>query len=869
MSNRLRFGAIEVRPDERRLFVAGRPVPVGARAFDVLQALVERRDRVVPKDELLAVVWPRAVVEENNLQVHISALRKLLGPGAILTVPGRGYRFTAEPTPLPPDEPADRAARASPSEPGGNLPARLPELYGRDGARAAVQSLLGAQALVTVVGAGGIGKTRLAQAVAHRLRQRFTNGVWMVELASLADPALVVPTVARVLGIGLAGHGPAPLEQLVRALRSRSLLLVLDNCEHLLDAAGELAAALVEGAAGVQLLATSQQPLRIAGEQVFRLAPLAVPASGDLSQPAEFGAVRLFLERVRAHDPAFSLTDENTAAVIDICRRLDGMPLAIEFASARVPTLGVQGIQDHLAERFRLLTAGERLSQPRHRTLRAALDWSHQLLDPAEQRVFRRLGVFVGDFCLEAAREVAADAGLDAWAVVDRLGALVDKSLVLADRQPRPRYRLLETARAYALDRLAEAGEEDAWRRRHAEVTQALLDQAAKRRDTAAIAAEMNNIRGACAWACGPQGDALLAVSLATSSAVVLAVEGFVSEALDRLLALEPVVAASRDGSPLPDALAARYWAWLGRLGRDGRLPVSRCLQALQHAEAMFRQQANVRKLHACLRMRAEALLQTGDLPAAHGALEQAEQLESDGCTASDRVRRLRVRALLLDAGGRTGESLATAQQAHALATEAGVERYILVLLGDMAGLYLKLGRPGEAETAFRAVAAKARAQLSGGLTLSHALAGLTLALLAQDRLDAAYAVAIEAVPLLHRSGLFPTRCDLLALLMARRGRLQAAARLAGAADAFRRRSESRRDAAELLMRGEVAGLLQASCSGAQIEGWLAAGALSEEDALVRLFDAGAADSGFDTDTDDGTANAAPAVETAGGHGRG
>ena len=837
MSISLRFGAIEVRTAERRLLVAGRPVRVGARAFDVLQALVERRDRVVSKNELLEIVWPAAVVEENNLHVHVAALRKLLGAAAILTVPGRGYRFTVDDEAAADDIPAAGGPSPPPIEESrGNLPARLADLYGRDGALSTLLTLLASQALVTIAGAGGIGKTRLAQAVAHRLRQHYPQGVWMIELASLADPALVAPNVARVLRIKLSGREP-PLEELARALHAQTMLLVLDNCEHLLDAVSRLAPAMLAAAPGVQLLVTSQEPLRIPAERLFRLAPLAVPSTADIAQAVEFGAVRLFIERVRALDPQFVLTHRNTEAVIDICRQLDGMALAIEFAAARVPTLGVHGIQDRLNERFRMLTAGERLSQPRHRTLHAALDWSHQLLGDAEQTVFRRLGVFVGDFSLEAAQAVVADAAIDVWAALDLLGALVDKSLVLTDGRPRPRYRLLETTRAYALEKLAAAHETGTWLRRHAATTRTLLEAAVRRRDVDTVVLEMNNVRAAFAWAAGPQGDPLLAVELAVSSAVVLAVEGFVTEALDRLLGLEPIVADSARGAPIPASMAARFWQWLGRLGREGRLPTSRCLEVLQRAEAAFRAQGDARKTHACLRMRAEALLQTGDLAAARAALAAAETMETAESPVADRMRRLRVETLLLDMQGRTRDALTTAQQAHALANAAGIERYVLTLLGDMAGLQLKLGRPQEAESSFRAVAAKARTQANGGLTLCQALSGLIVALVAQNRLDAASAVAAEAVPLLHRSGLFLARCDTLAWLAAHCGRMHAAARLASAADAFRQRSEIARDPAEARMRGEVAALLCTSCGGTQVGAWLAEGAASKEIDLMRLFE--------------------------------
>ncbi|HUG21491.1 ATP-binding protein [Piscinibacter sp.] len=828
----LRFGRFEVLTTERRLLVDGQPAIVGARAFDVLMALIERRDRVVSKGELLDTVWPRLVVEENNLQVQISALRKLLGPEVIATISGRGYRFA---TRLDSERQADVPAGTPPAPRDAplvrtNLPERLPALYGREADLQALRALVEASPLVTIAGAGGIGKTRLAMALAHELRGRYADGVWMIELASLNDPALVLPTIAQALQVPLSAHQP-PQAELIGALQTQSLLLLLDNCEHVLDVVSALAAGLVREAPGVHLLATSQELLRLPDEQLLRLAPLAVPEHRQAAQAADFGAVRLFVERVRALDTGFELTADNADAVIDICGQLDGIALAIELAAARVPLLGVEGIRDRLSERFRVLTGGARVSLRRHQTLRAALDWSHNLLGTDEQKVFRRLGVFAGGFTLDSAQRIAGDDTIDEWAVIDLLSGLVDKSLVLADGGPRPRYRLLETARSYAVEKLAEAGETDAWLRRHATTTQAVLERAVKRRDSELLAQEMNNVRAAFTWAASLHGDPSTAVALATASSVVLAVEGFVVEALERLLKVEPHVTGAT-----PPAQAAQYWQWLGRLGIDGRLPVSRCIEALQRAEAMFREQGNTRHLHACLRMQAEARLETGQFAAAQTALDEARQMEHPAWPVADRMRRLRVQGLLLDMTGRPEESLATSEQAYWLAEADGIDRYVLILLSDMAGVHLKLGHAEEAAERFRALAGKARHRAANGLTLCYALAGLTAALIAQDHLAEAREVANEAMPLLRRSGIFLARSDIFAWLAAREGDLVTAAKLVGAADAFRRRSESSRDQVEQRIRDEVVQQLQAAHPPPCVAQWMAEGASLEEEALVRLM---------------------------------
>jgi predicted ATPase/DNA-binding winged helix-turn-helix (wHTH) protein len=477
----LRFGNIEVRPGERQLLVDGEPAKLGARAFDVLLALIERRERTVSKNELLDLVWPGLVVEENNLQVHISALRKLLGPAMIATIPGRGYRFTQTP------EGAAAGARAAPAlgtatvaavAAPGDPSAELLPLLGRDEDLDAVRALVETHRVVTIAGAGGIGKTTLARALAHRVRDTFEDGVCTVELAPVSDPSLVATTVASALQIKL-GNQPA-LKGIAQALGARRLLVVLDNCEHLVRAVAELVEALRPAASRVHWLATSQEALKLAGEQVYRLGALALPDEETVDAARKAGAVALFEARAREADPRFALTGTNVSAVIGICRDLDGIALAIELAAARVPLLGVEGLRRRLGERLRVLTSGTRLALPRHQTLRAALEWSHALLTPAQQTVFRRLGVFAGSFALDAAQQVAADDTIDAWSVLDDLGALIDKSLVavLPDAPGEPRYRLLETMRQYALDRLEAAGDGGAARTRHLDVFVALAEQA-------------------------------------------------------------------------------------------------------------------------------------------------------------------------------------------------------------------------------------------------------------------------------------------------------------------------------------------------------------------------------------------------------
>ena len=495
------FDLCVLRPSARQVLVDGRVAAIGARAFDLLLALAERRERVVSKDELLDLVWPGVVVEENNLQVHISALRKHLGPAVISTVPGRGYRFSAVLKNLAGTQDAPRAAAASALA--SALPrAAGPVLYGREHDLLTLPYLLAAHRLVSIVGAGGIGKTALARAVAWQLQGRFAQGTVFIDLAPLRHAKTVLPHLAGAVQHTLGpGAMAATLATLAQALAPAHLLLVLDNCEHLVHAVAELTAALLAQAPRLHVLATSQEPLRLPDEQVYRVSTLALPAGPTLADAKAASAVRLFADRAHAADQRFVLDDSNRATVVAICSQLDGIALAIELAAARVPHLGLQGLHDRLGQRLRLLSGGSRDTPPRQRTLRAALEWSHALLSPAEQAVLRRLAVMSGSFSSASAQQVAAGPDLEPWAVLDHLGALVDKSMLAVvgpgaaaagmaheahetyathatHAAHEPRLRLLETVRHFALERLAEAGEAAATHERHVAHMLALAEQA-------------------------------------------------------------------------------------------------------------------------------------------------------------------------------------------------------------------------------------------------------------------------------------------------------------------------------------------------------------------------------------------------------
>jgi predicted ATPase/DNA-binding winged helix-turn-helix (wHTH) protein len=455
-TSRYAFGPFRLDVGERQLSRDGVVQPLRGRPFDLLAVLVARAGELVSKDELLDLAWPGVVVEENNLQVQVSVLRKLLGAEAIATVPGRGYRFQL---------PVVAGALTRDSARGPVRPRYVDvqgaSMFGRDEDRAAIQRMLDGERQVTIVGAGGIGKTRLARAVAGAAAAHLDGRVAWVDLAAVADPDTLASHVALALGVEAGGRADE-LDAIARSFGTQPELLVLDNAEHLVQPVAALVAGLLERAPALRVLVTSQAPLRTGGEHVYRLEPLPVPPTdASLDAALRHASVALLEARVRAMDRHFVLQAADVPGAATICRRLDGIPLAIELAAARVPLLGLSQLAQQLDERFEVLRSSRRDAPTRQQTLEAVVDWSHGLLSPVEQTVFRRLAVFAGAFDLDQAGELASGGTLDAWVVLDALATLVDRSLVTVTGRERPLYRLLETPRAYALRKLERAGERD------------------------------------------------------------------------------------------------------------------------------------------------------------------------------------------------------------------------------------------------------------------------------------------------------------------------------------------------------------------------------------------------------------------------
>lgn len=557
----LRFADWQLDPRERLLKRNDTPVVLRARAFDVLCLLASRPGQLVTKDELLDEVWRGLVVEENNIAAQILALRKALGNEMIATVPGRGYRFmaavvaeTATAGPATPSTQTTPAGATSPAQP----TADGLRLYGRDDDLQRLRSSLQGAGGITLLGPAGVGKTALARA----LHDAWPGPRHWLDLIAETPASDLPGALCRALGQASPTGEVWPL--IDAALSSAGTLLVLDNAEHLVGTVADLTDALRRRLPGLHLLVTSQVPLGLPGERLDRLQPLPVPGAGAAaSEVLSSGAVALLADRVHALDRRWLPSPENAPLLRELCEQLDGLPLALEMAAARVPMLGVAGVRDALAQRFAMLTRNHRQAAARHRTLQAALDWSFSLLGPDEQQLLAALGVCAGSFSVELAVALGSDEAAERWDVIDRLAALVDRSLVVVDGGEPPRYHLLESVRAYALEQLAASDRGQVVQRRHAsamhQMLQAMLHPDRKRQGVAEQAPlEMDNLRAAIEWS--RQHDAELAIQLAARTGDVATYTRWMVDAWRWLEACQPLL------PQVPLALQAYWWTEVARM---------------------------------------------------------------------------------------------------------------------------------------------------------------------------------------------------------------------------------------------------------------------------------------------------------------
>jgi predicted ATPase/DNA-binding winged helix-turn-helix (wHTH) protein len=525
------FGPFRLFAAERRLEKDGESVRLGGRALDLLIVLVERAGEVVSNRDILESVWRDVTVDENSLRFHVKNLRRALGDSRqdaryVTNVSGRGYCFAARVERLDRADASRSSAASFDARP--NLPTRTSAIVGRSDNIETISRELLRRRVVTIAGPGGIGKTTLAIATAEALRPGFGDSVFFVDLAPIENPALVVGAVASVLG--RVQRAEAPMEALVEFLRDRRRLIVLDNCEQVIEAVAAMADRIVRETVGTHLLVTSRETMRIPGERVHRLMPLECPPVKDglsTEEALSYPAVRLFVDRTTASFGGFRFDHALAPVAGEICRRLDGIPLAIEFAAARVEFLGLSGLARGLNDMFAVLTQGLRFALPRHQTLRATLDWSYQLLSPAEQTVLQRIAIFRAMFTLESALAIVQGPAISFGTAVDAMGNLVAKSMLTADRSGAVvQYRLLEATRIYANEKLASDGGRPEAARRHADHHLTLIEAAPVNWESDSGKAwlrlyvgRIDDIRAALDWCFSGTGDTSIGLRLMIASA--------------------------------------------------------------------------------------------------------------------------------------------------------------------------------------------------------------------------------------------------------------------------------------------------------------------------------------------------------------
>ncbi|GGF49806.1 hypothetical protein GCM10011611_65290 [Aliidongia dinghuensis] len=841
----MRFGRYTVDTRSRRFEVDGQAVELGSRAFDLLVALIESRGTIVSKEEIIRRVWPDVVVDEANLRVQLAKVRKALDDDRhlIRTVPSRGYLFAGD-VPVAIDPMPDGAAigPAPPvtsaeivPEPLGNLPKPMHSLIGRSIQLMDLRHSIGQHRLVTLVGPGGIGKTRLAIAAGRAMAPSFPDGVWLIDLAPLADPQAVTSVAATVLGIRLSQMETA-VSAIASAIGTRRMLLIFDNCEHLIGAAAELIRQSLARAPGLSVVATSQERLDIQGEQVCRLGPLDVPsdARGDV---LGFGAVALFVERACAADRSFVLDQVSRERVVEICRRLDGIPLALEMAAARVPLLGLGGLLKGLDERLRMLKGSKHGIRDRHRTLLDMVEWSYGLLDRADQEVFRRLAIFAGLFSLEAAAAVAGSDRSDRWDMADSLGRLLDKSLIAIEPGEPPHYRLLETLRLYAAERLAESGEREACAERHARYFAERSGQVHDAWPTtpepawlAMAQLDLDNIRVALDWALADPSRAPTAIALAGAAGRHWSRLGLIAEGkryTDRAL---PLISPET-----PPVMAARLLQHAGGL----RVIVAEgpaALTFLKQAEALYRQIDDRIGLASVLAIIGAILSIRSEFAEARTLLNEAKDLLADQQSTKQLFSIENALGIVASTMDEPAEARTSYVRALQLAREMGNAAGEGEILNNLADLEFGCGNIERAiDWAQKAVSQFRSCELFPRLGL--ALYNLATYLIAKDELSTARPHAEEALSLAgDAGGLTLLAClQQWALIGALEGRHDEAARLLGFVELTYASTGEVREKPEQQIYDRLSALLATALSPASLQNRAAEGASWSEAQALRF----------------------------------
>jgi predicted ATPase/DNA-binding winged helix-turn-helix (wHTH) protein len=851
-----------------------RQVSLGSRALAVLAVLVERAGDLVSKDEIMRAAWPGTTVEDANLTMQISSLRRALdagrsGSSCILNVPGRGYRFlpevrrAAHPRVLPETEQPKLVAGqplAQPDRPSivvlpfqnmsgdpetpaysSNLPQPANVLIGRERDVAEIGALLSGYRLVTLVGAAGVGKTSLSLRVGADLLARFPDGAWFVELAMLNRAELVGETVAGVFGLPVHGERP-PTDAIAAFLRSKRVLLILDNCEHVIADAAKLADALLKTCPGVFLLASSREALSVAGEHAYQVPLLDVPPpsmSLTAAQALEHSAVHLFVDRAAAALGRFSLTDETASIVAAICRRLDGIPLAIELAAPRLKVLKPKALLARLDEQLHLLTAGSRMAVPRQQTLHAAIEWSYALLSEPEQAMLLRLGVFAGSFTLEAVAAVAAGAPVEASDVFDVLAGLVDKSLVVSlAGVGENRYRLLESTRAFAREQLTARCYAVLAHRLCKHMT-IMFERAERtwpmtpRTDwLATYEPDLDNLRAALGWSLRPEGHPALGVNLISYTDWLWRELSLVQEQWRWLeLALTFVDDAT------PPSVEARIRLGLGYDFYGGyRERFSHNHRAIE----LLRQFGGEQILLG------QALTQAGTSTGQYGDVAEAAQYHDEAVSVLRRCGRTKRLALALLGAGSVRNLAGDSKTARPLVEEALALSKALgdVRLHDLCKAQLGItafvaGQMAEAiDQARQAVDASRRhGNLTGEFTSLNRLATF---LILDDQIEPGRAIALRAFELSRALGNvgLPHSIYQIALVLAVHGETDTAARLTGFADGYADRHQLMLGHTATPIRRRLAERLHCAMSPDECQAAMAAGAAWSEEEVVAAAEA-------------------------------